>query len=124
MHIIICAYILHVCICMHLAGKGRTHACISYFLEYTPGRLFLSRHRAPGVKTRPAYTRGRRLFPSHRSIGARYFNYYFNSYYGEPRIFRWSIRETNRDQRPSCLQGYLDPALREELIVNCAIIAN
>ena len=40
---------------------------IPYFLEYTPGRLFLSRHRGPGVKTRPAYKRGRRLFPSHRS---------------------------------------------------------
>ena len=28
---------------------------IPYFLEYTPGCLFISRHRGPGVKTRPAY---------------------------------------------------------------------
>ena len=40
---------------------------ILYFLEYMPGRLFLSRHRGPGVKTRPAFKRGRHLFPSHRS---------------------------------------------------------
>ena len=40
---------------------------VPYFLEYKPGRLFLSGHRGPGVKTRPAYKRGRRLFPFYRS---------------------------------------------------------
>ena len=40
---------------------------VPYFLEYTPGSLFISRHRGPGVKTRPAYKRGLCLFPSHRS---------------------------------------------------------
>ena len=82
---------------------------VPYFLEYKPGRLFLSRHRGPGVKTRPAYKRGRRLFPF-TGLGARY----FNDYYGEP---------DSRFVKSSVVRGHhvykavWTPALREELIV-------
>ena len=85
------------------------HTYIPYFLEYKPGRLFLSRHRGPGVKTRPAYKRGRRLFPF-TGLGARY----FNDYYGEP---------DSRFVKSSVVRGHhvykavWTPALREELIV-------
>ena len=86
-----------------------TYMYIPYFLEYKPGRLFLSRHRGPGVKTRPAYKRGRRLFPF-TGLGARY----FNDYYGEP---------DSRFVKSSVVRGHhvykavWTPALREELIV-------